>query len=365
MLGGLQTVVQSLASGLQTEGHTVQVLTNRYPRSLASVEQINNVSIHRLIFLYPRGSYLRTRRVDLFMAGWYFLPVTLIRLARRLQAFAPQVVNVHYPTSQNLFVLLLRKRFAFRLVVSLHGYEVEGYDQASSTERWYLKQILRAADGVTACSKDLLTKAIQIEPLVEPKGTVIYNGIDLAQYEQLSLNLSDRSYILALGRFTKEKGFDLLLDAFARVCQQMPDLNLILAGEGEERSALEAQASRLALGNRLHFFGRATSEQVLTLLSACACVVIPSRRETFGLVALEAMAAGKPVIATRVGGLPEVVIGPENRLVDPIVDDLAAGLLDWYRGRAQTNGLANRQWSAQFSAQAMVDKYLDVYGQVN
>src|SRR5262249_6683038 len=117
-----------------------------------------------------------------------------------------------------------------------------------------------------------------------------------------------RSYILAFGRLIYKKGFDLLLTAFAQIAPRYQEVDLILAGEGEERDALRAQAQQSGLEGRVHFFGRATPEEVVRLLNGCLFVAVPSRIEPFGIVALEALAAGKRVLATRVGGLGELLI---------------------------------------------------------
>lgn len=88
-----------------------------------------------------------------------------------------------------------------------------------------------------------------------------------------------------------------------------------MAGDGELQQALRAQAAQLGVHDRVYFLGRATPEQVVQLLNGAQFVVLPSRSEPFGIAAVEAMAAGKAVLATRVGGFPEVLPVPPNQLV--------------------------------------------------
>jgi glycosyltransferase involved in cell wall biosynthesis len=256
-----------------------------------------------------------------------------------MRTFAPDVVNVHFPDGQIPFVLRLRRRFKFRLVVSLHGHDVQRFTEAQDgkgTKRMPdssgLRAVLREADAVTACSCYLLEKAARLEPSVAAKGTAIYNGVDLDRFRDRTLHFHPRPYILALGRLTYNKGFDLLLGAFAQVGTHFGQVDLILAGEGEDRAALEASARKLGVEGRVYFFGKAAPAEVIRLLNGCLFTVVPSRAETFGIVVLEALAAGKPVLATRVGGLPETVslhrgmADASAVLVEPNVEELTRGL---------------------------------------
>jgi glycogen(starch) synthase len=353
VLGGVQTVTHNLAQHLLKSGHQVQVVTNRYPRSLAAEEMLDGVSIRRLLLLSPNIDSLQRRRPDLFLASFYCYPRSLWRLRNLMRSFRPEVVNVHFPDHQIRFVLALRRRFSFRLVVSLHGDDIErvrssdsakgcdGSKDLVATKR--LRLILREANAVTACSQHLLDQAILVEPSIAGKGHVIHNGIDPERFTNKSVHFHPRSYVLAFGRLTHKKGFDLLLQAFAQAgSAATQEIDLIIAGEGEERNALERQAEQLALRSKVHFLGRATPKEVVQLLNGSLFVVIPSRWEPFGIVALEALAAGKPVLATKTGGLAEFLTEfkarseqatnspfasvPAVTLVDPNVEELATGL---------------------------------------
>src|ERR1051326_9008917 len=122
-LGGVETVAHSLAKELMHAGHDVRVVTNKYPRSLPARQEIDGVSVHRWLFLKPQLQRL-IRRPDLFLASLYFNPSTLLKFARLVRRFRPDVINVHFPDSQIPFVLWLRRRFSFRLGVSLVGGEI-------------------------------------------------------------------------------------------------------------------------------------------------------------------------------------------------------------------------------------------------
>ena len=120
---------------------------------------------------------------------------------------------------------------------------------------------------------------------------------------------------MCLGRLVAEKGFDLALTAFATIRDRFPGLHLIIAGDGSERERLQQQVIRLELANSVEFAGRVPPETAAHLIDQSTLVVIPSRLEGFGLVGLEAAWMARPVVATRVGGLPEVVVHEQTGLL--------------------------------------------------
>lgn len=332
-LGGLQTVAHQLATGLAGRSHAVRVLANRYPFSLPARERMDGIPVQRDLFLVPSMDELRRFRPDLFLVYGFFYLLALLQLTALMRAFQPDVVNIHYPLRQTPFVLWLRRRYRFRLVVSLHGGEVLP-SARRGTDDDGLRELLRQADAVTACSKWLLDQAAGWEPRVKDKGNVIHNGIAPERFENDVRHSHPKPYLLAYGRFTHHKGFDLLLDAFAKNAEQFPGVDLILAGEGEEGQNLKVQARRLKCNGRVHFWGRARPEEVVELLNGCLFVVIPSRWEPFGIVALEALAAGKPVLATRVGGLTEFLNGSSSKFLEPTVEDLTKGMKEWLEAKS-------------------------------
>jgi glycosyltransferase involved in cell wall biosynthesis len=336
---------------------------------LAATEEIDGMRVDRLLFLATRWRDLKRGRVDLWAASLYYSPATQRRLQRLLDEFQPQVVNIHYPESQTPFLQRHLASSRFKVVASLHGFEVE---------RWFatghlvtsldpdflaLRNLLRRADVVTACSKHLLQQAIQIEPEIEAKGYVTYNGVDLDRFKSRVCYSHPRPYILAYGRLSHQKGFDLLIRAFATTTSADSEIDLIIAGEGEDAGLLKQLVGELGLGTKVIFLGRATGEQVVQLLNGALFVVISSRWEPFGIVALEAMAAGKRIVATRVGGLTEFVEGTVNRLVPPTVEGIAEGIresLGW-NGNEDGADRLNREQAARFTWDAAVERYLTVY----
>ena len=357
--GGLQTVASSLACSLKDRGHDVSVVTNRYPTKLAAGDMIDDVSISRWHFLFPRLDHLLNLRPDLFVAGLVLFPLTLFRLLARIQSNRPDVVNLHFVDASALFVLIARKFVNFRLVVSLHGNDVEGLSRRRRFDRWVFRTLLRKADVVTACSGYLLALATKIQPAAAARGRVVYNGMDLLV--SVSNGEPDGS-VAAAGRLVPQKGFDVLLRAFAAGAKDTSRLSLI--GDGPERERLQELARDLGLNGEISFRGANERRTTLAAMNQANVIAIPSLSESFGMVALEGMALGKPIVASRVGGLPEILDGADAVLVEPGDPKALAKAIEETLKRSKSEpdfGRRNRECAARFSLQRMVDGYLESY----
>ena len=334
VLGGLQTAAHAIARELRTTGHEVRVVTNRYPRNLPNAEMLDGVRVERWPLFTPRWGQVRRGRFDLFAASLIYHPIAGRRLDHLIRAFRPDVVNVHFPDAQIPFVLGAREKHRFRLVASVHGHEVERFTEPYGSrtvgDDRNLRAVLRAADAVTACSTDLLDKVCLVEPSVRGKGVAIGNGIDPSRFADTTAHAHPRPYLFAMGRLTPKKGFDLLIEALATAGPPADGFDLLLAGEGEQGGRLQSLAARFGLADRVQFLGRVGPAEVVRLLNGCRLLVVPSRAEPFGIVALEGLAAGKPVVATRVGGMGPFLAGIAERLGAAgfirLIDPAAAGI---------------------------------------
>jgi glycosyltransferase involved in cell wall biosynthesis len=319
-IGGVQTVVNEIAAHLRAQ-HTLEIVTSRQPRTLPRREIVDDVPVTRVFFFRLVGN------VPPFwwLIGLCLFPLTFIDLGLALRRFRPDVVNLHFLGSQRLFVLAWHLLLRFPLVLSLHGADVEIETQRTPFDRWLFRVLMRRADVVTSCSQALLSRAVQIAPEANGKSTVIHNGVHEQVFAAAAPHQHERRYILGVGRLVSDKGFDLLLDAFARL--NLPDSDLIIAGDGDQAAALCAQAERLGLSERVRFWGSISRDQVASFMAGAALIAIPSRREPFGIVGLEALASGCPAVVARVGGLVEALGDADVTWFTPnSVDDLARAL---------------------------------------
>jgi glycosyltransferase involved in cell wall biosynthesis len=160
-----------------------------------------------------------------------------------------------------------------------------------------------------------------------------------------------RGYLLFVGRLRIRKGVEVLLAALPALRERFPGVRLLVAGDGEHREALEGKTAALGLGTAVAFLGRAGAARVRGLLNGARALVVPSTYEGMPLVVLEAMAAGVPVIASRVSGIPEVVVDGETGWLVPPEDPaalaaaLAAVLAD--PAEAERRGEAGRRRAAE------------------
>ncbi len=329
VLGGLETVVHRLACGLKERGHVVQVATNCHRLSISGQSVEDDICVSRLFLLVPDFLHnLRQGRLHRVLLSFIFFPISVFRLMKLIRTFRPEVIGVRQPRAYTFCLRWLKKRNNIRLVVSLHG-DVVFSSNCKGPINSVLPYLFLQADSVTACSSWLLQQACTLYPILREKGKVLRNGVDYERFLDTSAYSHPRRYIFSLGRLSPEKGFDLLIRAFGQVAEEFPDFDLIVAGEGDCYDTLKDLVKIYSVENRVIFFGRADPSGVVHLLNGCEFVVVPSRYESFGIVALEAMAAKKPVIATRVGGLTEIVITEGCKLVDPTVSGLANGLRDF------------------------------------
>jgi len=203
---------------------------------------------------------------------------------------------------------------------------------------------------------------------------VLHNAVDLecpmpvsigAQSVREKFNIPKECKILvAVGRFSPEKGMDVLLDAFALLVQQIDNIHLLLVGEGQERLALEAQVERLALKGMVHFAGYTKTPG--DYVTEADILALSSRSEGIPNAVLEAMAMGKPVVASAVGGVPEIVEDGISGLLFPPNEPhlLAEALIEVLTDENLSRGLAvagRRRVQESFSIKARVVKLQNFY----
>jgi phosphatidyl-myo-inositol dimannoside synthase len=266
-----------------------------------------------------------------------------VKLHRSLYALAPLVflsgvracsrlakgqrfdlVHAHWLVPNGLIGSAASARIGLPLVISLHGSDIS----VSERSRWLGALVRRSfarADAVTAPSEDLLDRARRLGAT----GTLelIPYGADadalhgdeasgLRVRERLGLE-RENVMVLGLGRFVHWKGFDVLIDAVAQVTASAPDVRLVFAGDGDLRDELMLRVRARELESCVTFAGMVLRDEVPAFLAAADVVAVPSvhyQGYVDGLpnVALEAMASAKPVVATRVGGLPQVIRDGDN-----------------------------------------------------
>jgi len=237
---------------------------------------------------------------------------------------------------------------------------------------WYQRRLARHTDCFIAVSSSLAEELQRVEGVPPEKIVTIYNGVDLdrlaASFErsrEWRPTLGTKGPLVGtIARLLPEKGVDVFLRACAGVGRAEPQARFVIVGDGPARRSLEDLAARLGLGGRALFLGWV--EEAASLLPLLDVYVQPSWREGFSLAVLEAMAAGRPVVATRAGGLAEVVRPGENGyLVAPgDAEGLAREILFLLRHpllARQMGGAGRRLVQARFGIADMVKATQEVY----
>ena len=319
---GAETQMLALSAALAERGHEILVVTREHSSLIEMAEQ------HGL------------RAVGLAISGDLNIRAPS-RIARLLRSEGIEVVNAH-GSHGSLACCLAARRARVPVVATFHtpviGDAVSGRKPRRALLGRLTRPALMLADRVIAvseCSRRYLLALGFAEDHVE----TVHNGIDLRRYREADraaarreLGVGDREVLFGfLGRLIEDKRPDLVLRAMKELARGLP-VRAFIAGEGPLRRRLSDLAAELDLGDRIMLTG--FRSDTAALLAASDCLVAPSVREGLPIVLLEAMAAGRPVIASAVGGVPELVVDGEcGRLLTP--DDLG-GLVRAMRELAES-----------------------------
>lgn len=246
------------------------------------------------------------------------------RFAPAFKAFCRQrkvaVINFHNPTEVALTVqdLLDRDPALPRLMLSVHGADLTGIEAGAPALLAQWRALARRALAVVACSAALGQRA---RTVLAREPAVIHNGIDAGSFRSLagSPATQARRSILTVGKFEAKKGQDVLVTAFATLAHDHADLDLVLVGATDTAlPRLRQLCTDLGLQDRVRFHPDVPHTEVAAHMAAASLFVLPSRQEPFGIVLLEAGALALPVVASAVGGIPEILEeGVTARLVVP------------------------------------------------
>ncbi|HEY6546903.1 MAG TPA: glycosyltransferase [Vicinamibacteria bacterium] len=378
--------IEEIARGVAGAGHRVDVLLPHHPR----LRRPPGEPVRFFPYRYaPFASwnvwgYAQSLEADVRVRGGAFLLAPFVAgalreaLSTRLLAERYDVVHAHWLVPNAAMVADLVRAHHVPLVVSLHGSDVFLAERLLPA-RVLARRVLRGAGVVTACSGDLRDRALLLGADAKRTRLVPY-GVDLAAFApegdpaaaaatRARLGVKDGDlFVLGLGRLVEKKGFADLVAATAR-CE---GVHAVIAGQGDLRSALEAQAR--ATGARVTFAGALDRAAASAALAAADVVAVPSVRDRAGNVdglpnvLLEALATGRPVVASRVAGIPEVVGDDENGLLVPEHDPgaIAAALLRLRREpetRARLGLAARRRAEATLSWGAAVRAFEEAYAE--
>jgi glycosyltransferase involved in cell wall biosynthesis len=298
-VGGVEVLGTKLVLALRRRGYQIAIVTSHGSLTLPDDDLYEGVPVHRLPFHHAFAQRDITRLAEIHH-----------RLVRLKGTFTPDLVHMHHVGPS---AVLYRQVFAdgsTPLLVTLLSMIPDQLLRKGSG----FASVVGSADWVTANALTPLDQARRHLPDVVPRSSVVYNGLDRPTIARAPLPF-DPPRLLCVGRLSPEKGFDVGLSAFAMLSRRFPAARLIVAGDGSERTALERQAADSGIADVVDFVGWVAPEKVRALMNQATTVVIPSWTEGLPVVATEAGQMGRPIVATRVGGIPEVVLHGETGLL--------------------------------------------------
>lgn len=314
-IGGVETHVDRVARALRDTGWTAEVWTVDRGEDLGTAD-LDGIRVRYLPTPLPARS-LRAMARFAREGG----------AARRAwteahRTFRPDVLNVQCFGPNGLYGAALARRTGTPLVVTSHG-ETLADDRGAFRRSRQLRDGLRRAIGgaraVTAPSEYVLDDLRRHYGLTASGGRIIRNGVDpLPGAPQPEPEALAGPYLLGVGRLGRMKGFDLLIEAFAEASLD-PAIGLLIGGDGPERGDLAALAAARGVAERVTLLGALDPATVAQRMAGALAVVVPSRAESFGIVALEAWRAATALVMTSRGGAVEFLHdGVDALLVDPL-----------------------------------------------
>ena len=365
--GGSGVVATELGIELAALGHEVHFISYSQPFRLSGRD--HGIFYHEV----PVSNY------PLFEFPPYDLALAS-RMAEVAEFYALDLLHVHYAIPHAVSALLARQMLATRgrrlpYVTTLHGTDIT----LVGLDRSYLpitRHSIQESNGVTSISNYLKEKTISDFDVTRPIETIT-NFVNCDVYAPIkddAERVKAREYLarpgeallMHLSNFRPVKRVADVVKIFARVAREIP-AQLVLIGDGPDRSSAEWLAHDLGIHSRIHFLGK--QERVNELLPLADILLLPSSLESFGLAALEAMACMVPAIATRVGGLPELIDDGETGLLFSAgdVEAMAMGALNLLNDRKRLEEMraaARRAAKKRFCATLVVPQYVRYYQQV-
>jgi glycosyltransferase involved in cell wall biosynthesis len=274
--------------------------------------------IHLFSFQFAEIEGVHIHYLAAPLKTFYFLHIPKIKLL--VEKLKPDILHTHYASSYG-FVGATSGFHPY--IISVWGSDIVEFPKRSPIHRKILKYNLDHADRITATSKMLkrLTKELASS---EKKVIRIPFGVDLNKFRPESIKNNNKGITLGvIKRLDPKYGIEYLIKAFALVEKRYSNTRLLIVGDGSLRSKLKKLSSQLGCDKKIKFLGNIPHFQIPKMLNEMDIFVMPSLQESFGVAALEASACQLPVIASNVGGVPEVILDKKTGLLIPPQDPSA------------------------------------------
>ncbi len=377
--GGVGVFSRTHAHALAQLGHTVHVLSSVVPPQTSYSYEQDGVMVHRLRrwkFEVPLLRRLWHQTLPWTKHQWEYMVGITGEIRRLVRAHQIQIIEAPEIWSEGLLYSFVRQ---VPIVIRVHGplFLITPANQIRRNFDWRLvhktDQVwTRRADRLVSVGSQVADEAAAEYHIPREKIQVIHNSVDTTRYDAIPLRTDTPPLILFVGRVEPRKGVMLLIEALPRVFELHPTARARIVGKdvivngSSYRAQLEKRAAELGIAERIEFTGFVSDEARLENYQASTCCVFPSSWDAQGIVAVEAMAAARPVIVPERTGLAEMVKpGETGLLFEPsnaaaLADALHQTLSDLNRARAW--GLAGRARAVQeFDLRVVTQRNLEMY----
>jgi len=368
--------ILDLARAIVQEGIRVQVIAMHSPGA-ATYECIDGVKIYRPKYWWPEnlemlrkegGGLPATLRKHPWIF-WQIFPLIITQILALLnRAEGSHIIHAHWSLSAGISCLgKFISRKSYPVIATVHGsdvFQVTRNPLGAALTRF----MLQGCDRIVGVSQSLIDAVIKIG-LHPDKLSVISNGVDIKRFRPISPQYR-QDIILYVGSLIERKGLKFLLSALPSVFQAFPNYHLLIVGEGPQYPTLKQMSSSLGIADKVMFLGFQPHDQVRSLMQQAKLLVLPSTEEAQGVVLLEALACGTPVVASRVGGIPEVITSDVGVLVpcadtDALSEAISSILSDtdrWLNMSEQARARAEKLYSWDQIAKQWISVYEEVIG---
>jgi len=376
--GGVSTVYYDLAHALAEQGHEIHVICQAVAEPTDYVD--NGVFVHR-VGTNPKR-YSAMARVNYSLHAW-------LKLREVIREYSVEIVQAACWGAEGFLCSMRRQtpmvvgfHSSARDVIEARTYSgigaLIGLRILSRLEAFTIKR----ANRVTANSEATYTQAIERLHIDPEKVEIVHHAIDTSRYRPVESDIRERLgipgdilLVLFVGRLEVRKGVNILCEAIPEIVESVPMTKFVLVGQdtntAPDGSSFKRYITEEAKGHgfidNLVFIDFLSEDELIQLYSACDLFVLPSLHESFGLVTMEAMACGKPVVATSTGVVPELGLNGESGIMVPPGDagELAAAMIRLLSLRDEDKRLIARKnrelVEARFSIAAWANRMTEVY----
>lgn len=371
--------VHDLCKDLAGYGWHVHVLAPHSEHAL-KYEKMDGITIHRYQYFWPtsaqtlcykggalanlRKSFLKSLQIPFLLVFQFFAAWQLIR------KYKFQIIHSHWLIPQGFIGSLLSWMYSIPHICTIHGSDVFALN--SPVIRFFKRYVIKFSNAITVNSSATYAAAQQIETNIKTILTIPM-GIQVGKQKNSSgLSRKDRYQLIFVGRLVEEKGLRFLLIALGKLCSSGLDIHLNILGDGPDRNELLKLCEDLNISEHCHWAGWIQPEHIQEQIARADIFIGPSishkngAQEAQGIVFLEAMSAGTPVIASNIGGIPDIVIHEKTGLLvsERSADEIKSAVIRLINDTGLSKHLVDMGYQHvkdNFSREASANKFHDLY----